>query len=213
MQNLRSHDQLSKGHWDVIDEHGLRAEPVPHRAGHVFPNPASIYGATKLAQEHILQAWSAAKNVPLSIFRLQNVYGPGQSPINPYTGIITFFHQIAAKGNVIEVYEDGMIGRDFIFIGDVVKAIEAAYVKPAVGRRCIDVGTGVANSIVYAAKSISSLYGAPEPVITGKFRDGDVRWAVADVSALQEGLGITASVGFESGMSMVREWLTEEKVI
>ena len=58
---------------------------------------------TKLAQEELLTLWCAARGVPLSIFRFQNVYGAGQSPHNPYTGIVGLFHRVAAAGGRIEV--------------------------------------------------------------------------------------------------------------
>ena len=59
------------------------------------------------------------------MFRLQNVYGPGQSPHNPYTGIITLFHRLASRGETLDVYEDGEINRDFVYIDDVVAALVA----------------------------------------------------------------------------------------
>ena len=71
--------------------------------------------------------------VPATIFRFQNVYGPGQSPFNPYTGIINLFHRIAYGGGAIEIYEDGQIGRDFVFIDDVVDAICAAVERAGSG--------------------------------------------------------------------------------
>ena len=82
----RSHAQLAAGAWDPEGPAGERAVPLPSRADRTEPRPTNIYGATKLAQEHLLAAWGAAHNAPLSVLRLQNVYGPGQSLTNPYTG-------------------------------------------------------------------------------------------------------------------------------
>jgi dTDP-L-rhamnose 4-epimerase len=173
-----------------------------------FPNPSSIYGATKLAQEHVIRAWAAAMEVPATVLRFQNVYGPGQSPFNPYTGIINLFHRIAYSGGAIEVYEDGQIGRDFVFIDDVVDAICAAIDRPPSGLRLLDVGSGVPTTIADAARHIAALHGAPEPVICGKFRDGDVRWAVADVDDLEAQLAVRAQTDFLSaGAEKVGDWL------
>lgn len=203
----RSHEQLERREWDFSTEGGV-AVPLPHRASEIFPNPASIYGATKLAQEHIIKAWAAAMKIPATVLRLQNVYGPGQSPFNPYTGIINLFHRIAYRGNAIEVYEDGQIGRDFVFIDDVVDAICAAVARPPQGLRLLDVGSGVPTTIVDAARHIAALHGAPEPVICGKFRDGDVRWAVANVDDLEAQLNVCAQTEFLStGAKLVGDWL------
>lgn len=206
----RSHDVLAASQWNPVSPSGAgKPMPLAHAAGLVFPNPTSVYGATKLAQEHILAAWSGAMRVPLSIFRLQNVYGPGQSPFNAYTGIITLFHRLARKGEALEVYEDGEIGRDFVFIDDVVSALVAGMKDVPSSRRTLDVGHGVPTTIHEAARAIAALHGAPEPVICGKFRDGDVRWAVADVHPLATTLGVTATVSFEEGARRVGEWLVD----
>lgn len=203
----RSHRQLAQAEW-TFECDGMPARPTAHRAGTVFPNPSSIYGATKLAQENIILAWCGAMNVPASILRFQNVYGPGQSPFNPYTGIINIFHRVAYAGGAIEVYEDGDIGRDFVFIDDVANAVVAALRNPPVTSRSLDVGSGSATTILAAAKGIAALHGAPEPVICGKFRDGDIRWAVAETSDLERELGVRAQVDFlHEGARLVGDWL------
>lgn len=204
---LRSHEQLERGEWDV-SVGGEVATPLAHHAREVFPNPSSIYGATKLAQEHVIKAWAAAMKVPATILRFQNVYGPGQSPFNPYTGIINLFHRIAYNGSTIEVYEDGEIGRDFVFIDDVADAVCAALARPPESLRLLDVGSGSPTTILDAARHIAALHGAPEPVVCGKFRDGDVRWAVANVDDLEAQLGVRAQIDFLStGAKLVGEWL------
>ncbi|KOR41838.1 NAD-dependent dehydratase [Xanthomonas oryzae] len=204
----RSHEVLARSQWNPLSPSGGgAASPLSHRADTVFPNPTSVYGATKLAQEHILAAWCGAMQVPLSVFRLQNVYGPGQSPFNSYTGIITLFHRMARKAQTLEIYEDGEIGRDFVFIDDVVVALMAGLRQPPAGLRTLDVGSGVVTTIAEAAKSIAAMHGAPDPQISGKFRDGDVRWAVADGAPLEQSLGVQACINFQEGANRVGEWL------
>lgn len=205
----RSHRMLAAAQWSPQGPSGGPAQPLPHDAASVHPAPTSVYGATKLAQEHILSAWCGAMQVPLSIFRLQNVYGAGQSPFNAYTGIITLFHRIARQGGQIEIYEDGDIGRDFIYVSDVADALIAGLRKVPDGVRVLDVGSGVATTIGEAARLIAAMHGAPEPRVCGKFRDGDVRWAVANAQPLHAGLGSRASVDFRSGAVKVGAWLVE----
>ena len=203
----RTRAMLSAGRWVPQGPDGRSARPLPHAAGEVCPRPTSVYGATKLAQEHVLGAWCAAFDVPLTVLRLQNVYGPGQSPTNPYTGIINIFHRRARAGLPIEVYEDGAIERDFVFIDDVVAAFGAALGRESRESLTLDVGQGQATTILEAATVISSLHGAPQPVICGKFREGDVRAAVADVGPLRLELGLQARTDFATGARAVGEWL------
>lgn len=208
---VRSHEILAAGRWDPVSpaESG-QLRPLKHRAATIVPNPTSVYGSTKLAQEHILTAWCSATHVPLSIFRLQNVYGPGQSPFNSYTGIITLFHRQARRGVSLEVYEDGNIGRDFVYIDDVVDALRAGLDRPPSDMRVLDVGTGRTTMIIDAARAIAEMHGAPDPSICGKFRDGDVRWATADVEPLAEELGVRPRITFADGVRRVGGWLVEK---
>ncbi|THJ49545.1 NAD-dependent epimerase/dehydratase family protein [Burkholderia sp. LS-044] len=204
---IRSRGQLSSGNWDFCGADGKPAVAMLHNAATVLPNPTSIYGATKLVQEHLLKAWCAANEIPYHILRFQNVYGIGQSPSNPYTGIINIFHRIARRKEVIPVYEDGEIGRDFVWISDVVDACVAALLDQSADCGTYDVGSGEATTVAQAAAVVAALHGAPSPRVTGQFREGDVRWAVADVSALKANLGVVPKVSFEEGASRVGEWL------
>ena len=101
----RSDKQLKAAQWDFPG-----AKHMPMQADKVAPMPTSVYGATKLCQENLLSAWCKAMNVPCKIVRLQNVYGPGQSLINPYTGIVSLFVRLAKEGKAIPLYEE--IGMD-----------------------------------------------------------------------------------------------------
>ena len=122
----RSHAQLMAGIWDPQGPTNDPVVPLPSCAGRTEPRPTNIYAATKLAQEHILAAWTAAHDANLSMLRLQNVYGPGQSLTNSYTGIVALFARLAREQRALEVYEDGRIMRDFVYIDDVVDALFAA---------------------------------------------------------------------------------------
>lgn len=207
----RGNEQLSAGQWDFFGPDGTRAFPLKHNASTTMPNPSSIYAATKLAQEHILSSWCGAFNVPLAILRFQNVYGPGQSPTNPYTGIINIFHRVAASGGAIDVYEDGNIGRDFVFIDDVVDSCVAALFLDQERTFYADIGFGVPTTIHDAANMISEMHGAPKPIVSGKFRDGDIRWAVADTVAMVNQLKVEPRTSFEQGVRIVGEWLAESR--
>lgn len=173
----RSPVDLAAGRWDPPTPSGAPATPVANRAGHTEPRPTNVYAATKLAQEHVITAWCTSMQSSARILRLQNVYGPGQSPSNAYTGVLTFLAVQASAANTIAVYEDGNIGRDFVYIDDVVDELIAA--STATGSDLSDVGSGVRSTIEQAAQVIAEVAGAPAPEITGQYRLGDVRSAWA----------------------------------
>lgn len=200
--SLRSHRDLVAGRWQPP------GEPVPHRADVVPARPASTYAATKLAQEHLLSAWASARDASLTVLRLQNVYGAGQSPTNPYTGIVPIFAQAARAGRSIPVYEDGLIVRDFVHVDDVAAAILLALDAPAPASP-LDVGSGRPTTVIDLARMVAEHYGAPAPTVTGQFREGDVRWAVADASAARKTLGWEPQVELATGVRELCAWIDE----
>jgi dTDP-L-rhamnose 4-epimerase len=202
----RSHAQFEAGQWDFPDSTSL-----PSSAQATTPAPTSVYGATKLAQENILAAWGGSRGVPVTILRLQNVYGPGQSLINSYTGIVSLFSQWAREGKSIPLYEDGKIGRDFVYIDDVADAFAASILAgPDAGRPILDVGTGVAHTIADMATAIADFYGAPASVVNGKYRDGDVRAASCDISLTLSTLKWTPQWTLEAGVAGLQAWIAQE---
>jgi dTDP-L-rhamnose 4-epimerase len=199
----RSHAQFELGDWDFAAAH-----PLPSSAATTNPAPTSVYGATKLAQEHILSAWTGAHDSKLTILRLQNVYGPGQSLINSYTGIVTLFSQMARCGKSIPIYEDGRITRDFVFIDDVVTSFVAAIeAGPDATRPTVDVGSGSATTIQQLAEAIAAYHNAPAPHVVGKFRDGDVRFAACSVDRASEVLGWCPAWTLEAGLASLQQWI------
>ncbi|MEO5834486.1 MAG: SDR family NAD(P)-dependent oxidoreductase, partial [Nakamurella sp.] len=201
----RGHEQLERAAWDCTPVDGTRSHGVPSRADVTVPHPTSIYGATKLAQEHILRSWGLATGSALSVLRLQNVYGPGQSLTNSYTGIVVLFTRLAEAGTSIPLYEDGAVVRDFVYIDDVADALAAAAAQPpAGGFRQLDVGLGVTATIADLAGAVAAAAGAPAPTVTGAFRDGDVRYATCDVTATGADLGWSPQWDLPRGLGALR---------
>ena len=205
---VRTHRALSLAQWDHSGDDGEPWTAVPSSAATTQPHPTNIYAATKLAQEHMIQAWCAASDMKSSILRLQNVYGPGQSIGNTYTGVLTYFANQIAKGEAIEVYEDGEIVRDFVFVSDVAKALLAAIEHPPETSRTLDIGSGAATTILEVARSMARLSGGLDPRISGKFRDGDVRAASCSIEAAGVELGYEPATHLESGISQLLDWAT-----
>ena len=204
---LRTHAQLGAGRWD----HGDGAEHVPNSVAGTHPQPINVYGATKLAQEQILAAWTGSHDTRLSMLRLQNVYGPRQSLSNPYTGIVSLFSRLAREGQSIPLYEDGEITRDFVYIDDVVSALVAAIgAPPADHVRTVDVGSGVRTTIGDLAREIARFHSAPEPHVTGQYRDGDVRHASCTVADTVADLDWEPRWSLREGIAALQEWIASE---
>ncbi|MDO5751453.1 NAD(P)-dependent oxidoreductase [Arthrobacter sp.] len=198
----RTSETLDQSEWDFPG-----ADPTAMNSAEVFPAPVSVYGATKLAQEHILQAWAKSYGVETAVLRLQNVYGPGQSLINPYTGIMSLFCRMAMGGKSIPLYEDGQVRRDFILIDDVASAIVAGATSEKTHPIPLDIGSGEFQTIGTAAQAIAVRYGAPAPHVTGQYRQGDVRHAWADISAAQKVLGWTPRYNLQQGIERLADWI------
>lgn len=201
----RSRDQLAQHMWDFP---GLA--PLSARASKTRPAPVSVYGATKLAQEHVMMAWAAAMGVGLTILRLQNVYGPGQSLANPYTGIVSLFSRLARAGQRISLYEDGAMLRDFVLIDDVATAVLAAIDLPRAAPGPLDVGTGRAMKVSDVAARIAAIYNAPAPEVCSAFRYGDVRHAFCDIDETETALGWSPRHSLEVGLPRLVDWIETE---
>lgn len=202
---MRTHEMLASGVWEFP---GLT--PTAQRSDRVIPHPTNVYAATKLAQENLLASWCGSLGVNLVSFRLQNVYGVGQSLTNPYTGIVSMFTRWAKAGKTIPVFEDGRIIRDFVYIDDTVSAILAGLEHGGTNRHPFDVGTGKATTVMDLARVAATHYHAPEPQVTGEFREGDIRAGWADISDTVAQLGWQPQVDLAEGISRLCAWIDRE---
>ncbi|WP_250502470.1 NAD-dependent epimerase/dehydratase family protein [Caballeronia sp. AZ7_KS35] len=201
----RSAEMLEQKIWDFP---GLKC--LPFEASHTEPRPTSVYGSTKLTQEQILRAWAQSFGVQLGVLRLQNVYGPGQSLSNPYTGIVSLFAQLAREGKSIPLYEDGEIVRDFVFIDDVAVAVTSvATLESLAAHMAYDIGSGEATTIRQLATLIAGIYNAPAPKVNGMFRNGDVRAASCDIERSRKELGWQPEWPVERGVKALCKWIDE----
>lgn len=201
----RSDKQLKDGIWDFPE-----AEYMPFSAQINCPHPTSIYGATKLAQENIITSWASSYNVATKIVRLQNVYGPGQSLINPYTGIVSLFVRVAKEGKSIPLYEDGQMLRDFVLIDDVAEAIACVINSDGATGKVLDIGSGNAATIGQVASIIADHYHAPKPIVCGKYRNGDVRHASCDCIPTMNILSWHAKFSLNDGLSLLCDWIDQK---
>ena len=198
---------LENKRWNPTFEGELCTEPVGVSVNSTTPKPINVYGATKLAQENILQIWCRAFGVPLKILRLQNVYGPGQSLWNSYSGVISLFTKNALTDVEIELYEGGGIVRDLVYVQDVIKVLSSELDTVDV---VIDVGSGRPVTLQEVATVISRKSKYSEAKITDKYRIGDVRGIFADTTALMNIGIITQFTSLDDGLSELMNWATKE---
>lgn len=176
-------------------------------------HPSSIYGVTKYAQERLLLSVGSSLGIPTIALRYQNVYGPGQSLKNPYTGILSVFSTRLRNGNGISIFEDGLESRDFVFITDVVAATVLAVENQTVQTGVFNVGYGQSVSVKEVASRLREALGADgEIAVTGNYRLGDIRHNVADISRACAELGFTPAIPFGEGVYQFAQWVMTQPV-
>ncbi|MCO5249097.1 MAG: SDR family NAD(P)-dependent oxidoreductase [Chitinophagales bacterium] len=175
--------------------------------------PNSIYGLTKYFQEQSVMITCRALNIPSVALRYQNVYGPGQSLSNPYTGILSIFSTRIKNNKDIQIFEDGTESRDFVFISDVVDATILAIEKASADYQSFNVGTGVGTSVTEVAEELVKNYGIEIPIrVTGQFRKGDIRHNIADTQKIKKHLGFEAKIDFKEGIRQFANWVNRQEI-
>lgn len=181
--------------------------PTPESAP---SQPSSFYGLTKQVQEQMALMFGHALGIPTVALRYQNVYGPGQSLQNPYTGILAIFSNLARTGRTIQVFEDGLESRDFVYIDDVVRATTACFNSDIQGCHAVNVGSGERTTVLSVAKQINAYYGGRSDLrTTGAFREGDIRHGMADLGLAQKLLAYEPQWRFRDGLEKFLEKANE----
>ncbi|MDF2560599.1 MAG: wbiB [Microbacterium sp.] len=176
-------------------------------------HPSSVYGITKQMQESLIMTVCPTLGIEPVSLRYQNVYGPGQSLKNPYTGILSIFSTLIRQDKQINIFEDGLESRDFVYIDDVVEATFLAAVTPAAAGQVMNVGSGVATTVNDVVDALAAAYGrSVSSRVSGNYRLGDIRHNVADVSRLADVLGYRPRVSFEHGVKNFADWVLTEPV-
>lgn len=199
-------EDLQQGIWEVCDDQGQTLTSLPMHEDHLT-KPTSVYGLTKLWQEQLMHNYCESQKIDLVTLRFQNVYGPKQELGNPYTGIIGIFTNAIAQGNPLELFEDGLVTRDFVFVGDVAEAVVncALYEQPL--SSVINIGTGQAVTLIDVVETIAELVNKPANyTVSGRFRVGDIRHAVADMNRYRALFGEWSPTSLKAGLAQYLEW-------
>lgn len=176
-------------------------------------HPSSVYGITKQMQESLIMTVAPTLGIEPVSLRYQNVYGPGQSLKNPYTGILSIFSTLIRQGKEINIFEDGEESRDFVYIDDVVEATFLGATAPSAAGGVFNVGSGVPTTVNEVVAALFEAFGTHVPTrISGNYRLGDIRHNVADTSRLREVIGYSPAVGFREGVTRFVDWVLGEPV-
>ena len=167
------------------------------------PRPRSVYAVTKLAGERHVLLHHRTGGPPAIALRFFNVYGPGQPADSPYSGVLARFCAQALAGERSEIHGDGGQTRDFVFVADVVDALDLALERAAggPGGRVFNVGTGRPASVREIWGLVADAAGAALSPTFGPVRAGDMRHAAADTRKAAELLGFRARVSLRDGIS------------
>jgi len=167
------------------------------------PQPLSAYGADKLGCELHARAAALVHGIPAVGLRFFNVYGPRQDPKSPYSGVISIFCDRLSRGLPITIFGDGQQVRDFVYVGDVVRALllaMQAHGKLPAGS-VFNVCTGRPTSILTLAHAIASLWKARLGIHHAPPRDGDIRISLGSPRRAAEQLCFYAEVSLLSGLT------------
>jgi len=207
----RREDYMSKGDFEVKCPECDKTVSMLDTDESSKSHPASVYGYTKKAQEEMSLLVGASIGLSVVALRFQNVYGPGQSLKNPYTGILSIFSTQVKNGNDINIFEDGKESRDFVYIDDVVDAIILGIETEQTG--VFNVGSGELTDVTTVASTLAKKYGAKVNIkISGNYRLGDIRSNIADLTNIKHQLGYEPKVNFKDGISNFVNWVESQAV-
>jgi UDP-glucose 4-epimerase len=179
------------GERDMVDEtHAVR--------------PMCSYGVSKLTIEHYLDVYRHLRGLHYVALRLSNPYGERQSPLRALGALTVFLHKTLRRESV-EVWGDGHVTRDFIYVGDVANAVYLATVNPISG--VYNVGTGTGLSLREILSEISNVVGRETSVNWLASRSFDVPRIVLDATKLKSATNWSCIVPIREGVAITADWL------
>ena len=174
--------------------------PAPETHPH---DPLSPYGITKAAGEHYLFYYQALYGMPYVALRYANVYGPRQDP-HGEAGVVAIFTERLLANQPPTINGDGKQTRDYVFVGDVVRANLAALQRPYVGS--VNIGTGVETDVTTLYTHLRVLTGSPHPAQHGPAKAGEQRRSVIAADRAAEVLGWKPEISLEEGLRRTVEF-------
>jgi dTDP-L-rhamnose 4-epimerase len=207
---LRSDEQLASHEWE-LRQRDVELEPIgTTEEKPLFPT--SVYAVSKQDQEQYCLAVGRAYKIPTVAFRYFNVYGTRQALSNPYTGVCAIFSSRLMNEQAPMIFEDGLQSRDFVHVSDIVQANLLALESDGADYQAVNIGTGRATSVKEISQLLAKGLGKDiEPEIVGKYREGDIRHCVSDITKAKGLLGYEPKVTLEAGLDELLAWVSNQE--
>ncbi|MEE8397852.1 MAG: NAD-dependent epimerase/dehydratase family protein, partial [Desulfobacterales bacterium] len=174
------------------------------------PEPESPYAVAKIIGEYYMKAFYQVYGLQTVSLRYFNVYGPRQDPSSPYSGVISLFMNAVVSKEPPVIYGDGQQYRDFIFVGDVVKANLLAAETTDIGGKIFNVGTGSSVRIGDLWEKICGLSGSNIEPRHAPSRPGDIVESVGSIDRIQSEMGFAPKYSVEEGLKLTFDWYRAE---
>lgn len=174
-------------------------------------HPLSPYADAKLAMEGAARTFSTAYGLPTVALRFFNVYGPRQSPDSPYAAVIPLFIQAMSNGEAAKIEGDGKQSRDFVYVGDIVRALLLASEREEAIGGVYNVGGGSSITILELAQTLQRILPeAPTPVHIEP-RAGDVRFSEASIERIKSALEYRPNTDLNEGLEITVQWFRSQE--
>ena len=164
--------------------------------------PLSAYGADKLGCEQQARVAGHVHGVPTTGLRFFNVFGPGQDPSSPYSGVISIICDRMRRGVPIDIFGDGSQTRDFVFVADVVTALLAAMDHASLAAPVHNICTGQSISVLALARLVAEASGQFAEIVHRPARAGEIAHSVGSPEQARQALGFTATTSLREGLAM-----------
>jgi UDP-glucose 4-epimerase len=174
--------------------------------------PLSPYAAAKLAGEHYCTCSTIVYGLETVRLRFFNVFGPRQDAKSPYSGVIALFIATMLGGRTPTIYGDGLQGRDFIYVDNVVQALSLAGQVPEAVGKVYNVGNGQSTTILALVQHLNRLLGTNVTPLHAPPRAGDVRQSEADIACARKDLGYNPAVSFEEGLARTLDYFKDPRI-
>lgn len=179
-------------------------------------SPLSPYGAAKLAAETYLFVFHRTLGLRAVALRYSNVYGPRQG-LSGEAGVIPIFIRRMLDDSEVSIFGDGEQTRDFVYVGDVVRAnllatdylLEGNLHGTSVDDLAFNISSGVAISINDLFTRLAYATGYSEPPVYKVAKRGDIRHSVLSSAKAEKGFCFRPEIPFDEGLTATVEWFKE----
>ena len=178
-------------------------------------DPESPYAITKLSVEYYLAYYSRVHSREYAAVRFGNVYGPRQDP-HGEAGVVAIFCGRILNDKPLTVFGDGLQTRDYVYVGDVARAVWLAATKPLpekgrLDARGFNIGTGKGTSVLEIAKLLQKTAGSDVPIEFAPHRPGEQQESFVNADKARDVLGWAPSVTLAEGLAKTYAWFARRK--